>query len=914
MPNEDSAHIVPDEPVEPTPEPALHLSDLLAGLESDQAEDRLQAIEALGRLDAPGELILTALEKVAAHDPAEANQRAALQRLTAPGFQRLQQQRSRLPASTRRLIVQEISGWQTDGLIDGHTAQLLQQRYRFDRPAAPPAESAPPAPPRSLSEVLLSETAIRVALYLGAFFVISAACIFATAVEELRLPILGLATAGFLIAALILKPRLPQASFIFSIIFSFMLPLDAAVLYDQLGRRLGSPEPFWMVILFVLSLIWGLGTLFYRSRIFSVLTLLGLAGAMLALGRWFDQTFHLDIFLIALVMPVALGGVYGLRRWQGMVFAWPLFWSTQAVHLGLLAASAAILTVQYVESDLPDPLWWLLIGPTWLLGAIFYLGSQALFSFILFPILAVVTLIPVPMMFSGLFSPSLRVVLGLTWLWATLFAGGGEALHKVKRFALSHLSPILQIASAMMYLVVATISLGDRVALGLAYLIGITVVYLALALYRPRVIVFGGALLAATAAYLSIFALPSVTSLEIYPGFILLWPALLLLGGHVAARRLFKLAQSWYLPPVVLGVFIGLADWGWLLIAGFEEPVRSTIGFLIWALFLAGYSILDRRPAVSYGATGTLAAALFYLSIRLAWFEDQTWMLPFVVLASGYYLAGLVLDLLTGSDGYAQIFRQSEQRRFAHEDSGGTTPPTPRPSSNIGHTGSDHWANAMSWANALRWSGLGLGVLAALSAPLQGGATAIIGVAMIAAYFTVEAFRRRNIWFGLPANLLYLGAYMLVLWELSVDQPQFYSVGAALMGFIMHYLLVRSGSRVVAFISGVLSQLILLGTTYIQMAAGEQLIFFVVLFLQALVVLGYGLVIRAKSLVIAPIFFVVLGVITAAFSVFAGIPTIILIGCTGLLLLGLGILALVMRERLIAVTDRLGERLGGWRA
>jgi hypothetical protein len=65
---------------------------------------------------------------------------------------------------------------------------------------------------------------------------------------------------------------------------------------------------------------------------------------------------------------------------------------------------------------------------------------------------------------------------------------------------------------------------------------------------------------------------------------------------------------------------------------------------------------------------------------------------------------------------------------------------------------------------------------------------------------------------------------------------------------------------------------------------------------------------------LAPLAFVVLGVITVALSVLAGIPALILVGCTGLLLLLLGIGALIMREQLLAMTNRLGERLGGWQA
>jgi len=41
-----------------------------------------------------------------------------------------------------------------------------------------------------------------------------------------------------------------------------------------------------------------------------------------------------------------------------------------------------------------------------------------------------------------------------------------------------------------------------------------------------------------------------------------------------------------------------------------------------------------------------------------------------------------------------------------------------------------------------------------------------------------------------------------------------------------------------------------------------------------------------------------------------GIATIILIGCAGILLLMLGILAVLLRERIA----KLGERLGDWQA
>ena len=143
-----------------------------------------------------------------------------------------------------------------------------------------------------------------------------------------------------------------------------------------------------------------------------------------------------------------------------------------------------------------------------------------------------------------------------------------------------------------------------------------------------------------------------------------------------------------------------------------------------------------------------------------------------------------------------------------------------------------------------------------------------------------------------------------------MDQPQFFSMGAAALGLLQHYLLTRAGSKTGTFIMGMLSQLTLLGTTYIQMANTEQLIYFVVLFFQSIAVLFYGLVIRSRSLTFTPISFVVLGVITVLYTALKGLNTVVLIGCTGMILLTLGILAVLMRERI----TKLGERLSDWKA
>jgi len=153
-------------------------------------------------------------------------------------------------------------------------------------------------------------------------------------------------------------------------------------------------------------------------------------------------------------------------------------------------------------------------------------------------------------------------------------------------------------------------------------------------------------------------------------------------------------------------------------------------------------------------------------------------------------------------------------------------------------------------------------------------------------------------------------AYCMILFESGVREAQYYSIGAGLLGLLMHYLLTQSGSKTGAFITGTVSQLVLLGTTYIQMFRTESLLYFVALFFEGLAVLVYGLVIRSRSLVFAPILFVVVGVITVIFSVFRNLSTVIIIGGTGILLIIAGTAALLLRERIAEIRERISD----WRA
>ena len=312
-----------------------------------------------------------------------------------------------------------------------------------------------------------------------------------------------------------------------------------------------------------------------------------------------------------------------------------------------------------------------------------------------------------------------------------------------------------------------------------------------------------------------------------------------------------------------IGALLTIINYGYLFTNGLTHDSRSAaICFGIYTLLFLTVSLLYRQPTLLY--TFTVSLPLF-VTFLFREFDVTQWIHPVIIAAAMYYAAGYFLR---------------------------------------------HTNRAKGWDTTLLFSGLGLGVVVSFSAPILGGLDASIPVAAAATLWAVEAFARKNVWLGFPTNALYLLAYFMILFELKVDEPQYFSMGAALLGMVMHYLLVRAGSKTGAFMTGMVSQLILLGTTYTQMLDTERLIFFVVLFFQSLAVLTYGIIIRSRSLVFTPIVFSVLGVVTVIYSALKGISTVVLIGCTGIILLMLGILAVVMRERI----TKLGERLSEWQA
>jgi hypothetical protein len=327
-----------------------------------------------------------------------------------------------------------------------------------------------------------------------------------------------------------------------------------------------------------------------------------------------------------------------------------------------------------------------------------------------------------------------------------------------------------------------------------------------------------------------------------------------------------KFEADWWLPALVMGGAGWMVDVFLTLKQGLElDPgINPALLFLGWGSFFILYMIIDNQPWIGYLSTASLSLALL---MGLRFQQSKEWVLAFSILAAVFYLAG--------------FFMIQRLKRI-------------------------------QWGWVFSLSGLVLAGLAALSAPIEYQPSGAAGVALAAVLYTLEGFRRKNVWWGFPACGLYFLAYSLALLQLKITEPQYYSIGAALLGIIMHYLLIRTSNAWAALITGILAQLILFGTSYIQMVQSLDLKFFTMLFFQSLVLLVYGLVVRSRTLVLVPIGFVILGVVTVTLTILKGLPTALIIGCTGMLLLILGIAGLLLRERLVRWVENFKLHLENW--
>lgn len=1079
-----------------TGEPKEVLAKTLEALQSGNAEAIFKAFDTLAGINYSSEAVRRQLEKISVGGGSPEVRREALRVLNSPAHRAVQKQinANKLDRGIRYVILQEIAGWERDGLLEAQNADVLRRRYDFDiapqsaatpvpaqaavptpkadsakplpaespAPAAQPKPQVPPEPRPSLLQTLTSESAIRIYLYLGAFFVIAAAAILGAVVPSLRLPILMLGTLLFGGLAVGVKKRLPQPSFALFIVFSFLLPITANSLKETLQGILHFSSVFsngyWALVFLIMAAVWSGSTWLYESRLFSLAAFGSLTLAFLRAANMFEAEAEVYTLLMQFAALLGLAGAWLLKKWKDNPFAVPLFTAAQLLHLVNLGASLIIFGAASFESG--NESFWNLIGlAVWGLAAVFFIASNGIFPSFAFAWLAAGTLIPMPWFFASAFNlASFGSALTL-FAWGAALSVSSEGL---RRFAWTEKYGLPVLLASLPSLALALVfGFAHKIWLGLVIAAGSAFLFAVLHILHSRWWVWTLALLNAAIAYFAFFQLDFISRLDIYFGYQLTGIAILFLLPDLALKKDWRDRLAWRLPPRIFGVlFLSAAS---LMLFFPNQPAQAALGFGTLTVFCAVYALAYRNAFIAYlpVAYAPLAVVFALDALRL-----DAWLPALTVLAVFYYLAGaalygkpkwgemlrnsgmalgvivsftaLILTKETGgwymlaigllfiaemylrkngwfeigapilfTSGAFLILRDFNVERgsyhllvysliwvlsdllahliFKH----------PRPLSFVVRiiggllalvnylflfSETSVWVSVMGygmyallfltvslvyrqptllyaftltlplfvtflfrtfditqwihpvivlamlyyaagtflrfmkraqgWDQSLLYSGLGVGVAVSIGAPILGGLDASIPAAIAATLWAVEAFAKKNAWLAFPANGLYLLAYFIILFELDVNEPQFFSIGAALFGLIQHYLLTRAESKSAAFLMGMVSQFSLLGTTYIEMIGKNNLAYFFLLFVQSLIILVYGIVIRSRSLTFFPIGFVALGVVTVVYSALKDIGTIFVIGCTGIILLMLGVIAVLLRERIA----KLGEKLSDWQA
>src|SRR5690349_3223075 len=727
------------------------LDRILLELKSDDPARCLQALEELNSLKFSSPAILKQLENLAIHHPDQALRSRALQSLGTSVHRFVQRNVNKLNRGERLFLLKQIDQWEADGLLSPAVAEVIGSRFDFDIAAPQPRQapvpaaekaSSPPAPPQpaipqeprpTLMQTLLSEASIRIYLYLGAFFVIAAALILAALVQAARLPILAVATLLFGGGALSLRKRLPQPSFALFIVFSFLLPIDANVVEETIG----FPEPglsiYWTIVFVGMAMIWGFSVWFYESRFFSAVAFVSLSLGFYRAGEIFDAQAQQYIFLGMLASLAGLACTFALKTWKDAKFALFVFLLAQVQALGLLLLSLAFVIVQSFEPGGSNGSW-LPIALTWLAASSFFVLSDMLIPFVLFPWMAVGALLPLPWFAGNAFNTTPPVNAFGFFTWGAVLALASEAALRLPSEAPRKYYWPLLAGSVLLFLTSFALVI-DLAEPGLTFaLLSLTaLVYGALHLVRARAYVWGAALLSALGAFFTLFQLPVVGPLEISSAYQLLIASTLLVVPELLARSPLTFKSETRLPALVLGIFVALAGIN-LALVDFEDTGRSALALLAYAVLFTLHAFHAKREWLGYFAAALESLAVIY---ALDHFQLDLWLPALTGLAVLYYAAGIFL------------------RRGADE--------------------------SKAWGNVLADSGLVLGGLLALASLILPKEASGWYILLIALLFAVEVFARPFAWFEIGVELLLSISLYLILGVSSSGQIGHFLFAASLV-------------------------------------------------------------------------------------------------------------------------------------
>ena len=191
----------------------------------------------------------------------------------------------------------------------------------------------------------------------------------------------------------------------------------------------------------MMAFIWGFSVWFYELRLFSIVAYVSLSLAFYRAGEIFDTAIELTIFLGMLASLMGLAGTCALSKWKDHKFSLPVFFGRAT------ASARVVVRISYARGNIYTWFrslsngWWILIALTWLAAASFYVLSDMLVPFPLFPWMAVATLLPLPWFFLNTFNATQPVYAFGCWAWGAVLALASEAalrlpFEKMKKLSL----------------------------------------------------------------------------------------------------------------------------------------------------------------------------------------------------------------------------------------------------------------------------------------------------------------------------------------------------------------------------------------------------------------------------------------------------------------------------------------------
>ena len=791
------------------------------------------------------------IEQLALRGPNDAVRAAALQALASPTAQAFYARWRPTPPELRQWLYRELETWVADGLLTPEQAAVLRARYATAPRRPVPPKPAAEAPRRA------SPWALHIALYLGAFFTVAAALLLASLSQTWRLPILLAATGFFALAAGGVYRLTPTGGRVLALVAAGFLWADAAVLGNLLAPRLGDPDLhfYWAAAGMLIAVLWLLAGAALRSTALTLAAWPMLAYGLLRLGTGLDEAWDAFRLRPSMLSPVWAGLLLAAVGWSWLMrnrLPRGHRWLWAASHL--VALLVGFWTAFFGLVDVADGFetWaWLGGWSAYLLLLAFYGLARRLIRPLPWVEAWAVPLTVLAMAFTWTFPWDHDQARGWALLgWAVLSALLAELAHRYARAMARAWRVGLELVAGVLFAFAGLwwgLDIPGQVRVWAALAWGLGALWGWWRGWRSERLaptLFAAGLTPLAYGWALRYGWPGTASLY--------WP-------------------GWFFPLVVgLAVLDLTARARGLRVV--RWAARGTATLL--ALALAAMALAPDRGAYGLRDAAVLAGLVAVLA-GYAWLLRRPWLwggVAFAVLAPwGVFIAALdayhpaVLAAWPTLAALAAWALERRRRSPAHR----------------------------AWG----WGALAAAWLVAPLTVFYPDGWSVLALAVVATLTGASAWQWRDWALVLPTGMLYFWAYAWTLNLLEVRQPQFYTVPAALLGLLLHFLYRRGGHKLAATLIATLAQLVLFTTTYGQMLAHRSGWYFAMLFLQALVVLGYGVWTNEAALIWVPIGFAVLATASMVLMQFQGLGVLLLLCASGLALLFGGLYFLARRAR-----------------